>query len=77
MSFTREDYQKTFSFALRMLNIFESRDEQIEREATELMWRVENVIGQQSSFPLWARQAWPNPDPPQALPRKKPRGLRK
>jgi len=53
-SFTRQDYQKVYDFALHVINYFESRSLE-EREAIEVMDLCEEVLGQQSNRPDWSR----------------------
>jgi len=56
MSLTRSQYQQVFNFARRMFYQFQSRDETLEFDACEIMQMVEEVIGQQSTFPPEARE---------------------
>lgn len=55
-SFDRQQYRKVFQFAKLIFFQFESRDEDFEFEAAEIMEMVEGVIGQQSDFPDEARE---------------------
>jgi len=55
-SFTRSQYQKVFNFARLMFFQFESRDGELELQAAEIMQLCEDCIGQQSTFPLEARE---------------------
>ncbi len=56
MSLTHSQYQKVFNFARKMFYQFQSRDLILEFDACEIMQMVEEVIGQQSTFPPEARE---------------------
>ncbi len=58
-SFRRKHYQLVYNFAREALLFWESRDEAKERECVKIMYLCEDAIGQQSDFPEWAREAFP------------------
>ena len=58
MSFTRQQYEYLFRFAMRVYNDAPA-DSPLEGEAALIMWATEDVIGQQIDFPDSARDNYP------------------
>ncbi len=58
-SFNRAQYQAIYDFVLSELCYWESRDSKNEARCVQIMHWCEDVIGQQSDFPEWAREAYP------------------
>lgn len=56
MSFTREDYRAVFNFAREQYHWHESTGRGFDLKAALVMEHCEDVIGQQSDFPIEARE---------------------
>jgi hypothetical protein len=56
MSFTRADYHTVYSFARKQYFWHESTGRGFDTEAAVIMEMCEDVVGQQSNFPIEARE---------------------